>query len=62
MLRIGVCTRVGGGVERFIGTSGTISFHVAYDPASDESRVGTAVVDAYLSKIGLPYEAVTYIT
>src|SRR6516165_4552038 len=51
-----------GGVERFIGTSGKISFHVAYDPASDESRVETAVVDAYLSKIGLPYEAVSYIT
>ena len=51
-----------GGVERFIGTSGKISFHAAYDPASDESGVGTAGVDAYLSKIGLPYEAVTYIT
>src|SRR5215813_2433952 len=51
-----------GGVERFIGTSGKISFHAAYDAASDESGVGTAVVDAYLSKIGLPYEAVIYIT
>jgi len=51
-----------GGVERFIGTSGKISFHAAYDPASDESGVGTAGVDAYLSKIGLPYEAVIYIT
>jgi hypothetical protein len=51
-----------GGVERFIGNSGKISFHAAYDPASDESGVGTAVVDAYLSKIGLPYEAVIYIT
>jgi hypothetical protein len=49
-----------GGVERFIGTSGKISFHAAYDSAADESGVGT--VDAYLSKIGLPYEAVTYIT
>jgi len=34
-----------GGVERFIGTSGKISFHAAYDAASDESGVGTAVVD-----------------
>src|SRR6516165_5536535 len=51
-----------GGVERFIGISGKISFHAAYDAASDESVVGTAVVDAYLSKIGLPYEAVIYIT
>ena len=51
-----------GGVERFIGISGRISFHAAYDAASDESGVGTAVVDAYLRKIGLPYEAVIYIT
>ena len=51
-----------GGVERFIGISGKISFHAAYDAASDESGVGTAVVEAYLSKIGLPYEAVIYIT
>ena len=51
-----------GGVERFIGISGKISFHAAYDAASDESGVGTAMVDAYLSKIGLPYEAVIYIT
>src|SRR6266478_9887045 len=51
-----------GGVERFIGTSGKISFHAAYDSASGESGVGTAGVDAYLSKIGLPYEAVIYTT
>jgi hypothetical protein len=51
-----------GGVERFIGTSGKISFHAAYDSASGESGVGNAVVDAYLSKIGLPHEAVIYIT
>ena len=51
-----------GGVERFIGTSGKTRFHAAYDAASDESGVGTAVVDAYLNKIGLPYEAVIYIT
>ena len=38
-----------------------MSFHAAYDSASDESGVGTAVGDdAYLSKIGLPYEAVTW--
>src|SRR5262249_5111086 len=50
-----------GGVERFIGTGGKISFHAAYDPTADESGVGTAVVDTYLSKVGLPYEPVTYI-
>src|SRR5262245_32040170 len=41
-----------GGVERFIGTSGKISFHAAYDSASGESGVGNAVVDAYLSNVG----------
>ncbi len=52
-----------GGVERFIGTDGKISFHAAYDPASDRaSGVGRAGVGAYLTKIGLPYEAVIYIT
>jgi hypothetical protein len=51
-----------GGVERFIGTSGKISFHAAYDSASGESGVENAVVDAYLSKIGIPHEAVIYIT
>ncbi len=52
-----------GGVERFIGTDARIAFHVAYDPASDrETGVGNAVVGAYLTKIGLPYEAVMYIT
>ena len=51
-----------GGVERFIGTSGKISFHAAYDSASGESGVGNAVVDAYLSKIGMPHEAVIHIT
>src|SRR5262249_20076565 len=51
-----------GGAERFIGTSGKISFHATYDPAADESGAGTDVIDAYLSKIGLSYEAVIYIT
>jgi len=50
------------GVERFIGTGGKISFHAASDSAADESGVETAVVDGYLSKIGLPHEAVIYIT
>src|SRR5438445_10322727 len=50
-----------GGVERFIGTGGKIGFHAAYDPTADESGVGTAVVDAYLSKIGLPHEPIIYI-
>src|SRR6266446_3575861 len=52
-----------GGIERFIGADARIGFHAAYDPASDrESGVGNAVVGAYLTKVGLPYEAVIYIT
>jgi hypothetical protein len=52
-----------GGVERFIGTNGRIRFHAASDWASDrESGITNIVVGTYLAKIGLPYEAVTYIT
>jgi hypothetical protein len=52
-----------GGVERFIGTDGRIRFHAASDSASDrESGVTNTVVGTYLAKVGLPYEAVTYIT
>jgi hypothetical protein len=52
-----------GGVERFIGTDGKIGFHAAYDLASDgDAGIGNTVVSAYLAKIGLPYEAVIYIT
>jgi hypothetical protein len=52
-----------GGIERFIGTDARIGFHAAYNPASDrESGVGNALVVPYLTKIGLPYEAVMYIT
>jgi hypothetical protein len=52
-----------GGVERFIGTDGRIRFHAASDSASDrESGVANTVLGTYLAKVGLPYEAVTYIT
>jgi hypothetical protein len=52
-----------GGVERFIGTDGKIGFHAGYDSASDgDIGIGNTVVSAYLAKIGLPYEAVIYIT
>jgi hypothetical protein len=52
-----------GGVERFIGTDGRIRFHAASDWASDgESDVTNTVLGTYLAKVGLPYEAVTYIT
>ena len=52
-----------GGVERFIGTDGRIRFHAASDSASDrENGVTNTVVGTYLAKVGLPYEALTYIT
>jgi hypothetical protein len=52
-----------GGVERFIGTDGRIRFHAASDWASDrESGITSTVVGTYLAKVGLPYEAATYIT
>src|SRR6266545_4202541 len=52
-----------GGVERFIGSDGRIRFHAASDSASDrESGITNTVVGTYLAKVGLPFEAVTYIT
>jgi hypothetical protein len=40
-----------------------IGFHAAFDATSgQESGVGNALVGAYLSRIGLPYSAVIYIT
>jgi hypothetical protein len=52
-----------GGVERFIGTDGRIRFDAASDSASDrESGLTNTMVGTYLAKVGLPYEAVTYIT
>ena len=52
-----------GGVERFIGFDGRIRFHAASDAASDrESGATNTVVGTYLAKVGLPYEAVSYIT
>jgi hypothetical protein len=51
------------GVERFIGADASISFHAAHDTASGtQTGVGNAMVGAYLTKIGLPYEALVYIT
>jgi hypothetical protein len=52
-----------GGAQRFMAASGQIGFHAAYDSRSgQETGVGNAIVGAYLTKIGLPYEAVIYIT
>jgi hypothetical protein len=47
-----------GGIERFLGTDARIGFHAASNPASDGERN----ILPYLTKIGLPYEAIIYIT
>jgi hypothetical protein len=52
-----------GGTQRFMATGAKIGFHAAYNVKSgQETGVGNALLGAYLNKIGLPYEAVIYIT
>ncbi len=52
-----------GGTRRFMGPGARIGFHAAHDASSgQETGVGNALVGAYLSRIGLPYSAVIYIT
>jgi hypothetical protein len=52
-----------GGVERVMGPGAQIGFHAAYDLASGrEAGLGNALVGAYLSRIGLSYAVVMYIT
>src|SRR5205823_4863339 len=47
-----------GGIERFLGTDGRIGFHAASNPDSVRERG----ILRYLTKIGLPYDAIMYIT
>jgi hypothetical protein len=52
-----------GGTRRFMGPGAKIGFHSAYN--GDTGKItgpGNALVGAYLNKIGLPYNAVVYIT
>jgi ATP-dependent protease ClpP protease subunit len=52
-----------GGSERFMTRGARIGFHAAYDADTGrETGVGNAVLGAYLSKIGLSYDAIIYIT
>jgi len=52
-----------GGARRFMSADSRIGFHAAYDKSSGkETGVGNAVVGAYLTRIGLAYPAVIYIT
>jgi hypothetical protein len=52
-----------GGAHRSMTPDALIGFHAASDSQSGKvTGVGNAVMGAYLNKIGLPYEAVAYIT
>jgi sporulation related protein len=52
-----------GGTRRFMGPESKIGFHSAYSRETRQiTGPGNALVGAYLNKIGLPYNAVVYIT
>src|SRR5215467_497071 len=51
-----------GGTRRLMSAESKIGFHAAYTPDGRETGVGNALIGAYLTKIGLPYSAVVYIT
>jgi hypothetical protein len=54
-----------GGAHRFMGTGSKVGFHAAYIQragTTTESGPGNAVLGAYLDQIGLPEDAIVYIT
>jgi hypothetical protein len=54
-----------GGVHRFLGVGSKVGFHAAYVQkagTTTESGPGNAVLGAYLDQIGLPEDAIVYIT
>jgi len=54
-----------GGVRRVMGTGSKVGFHAAYIQkagTTTESGPGNAVLGAYLDQIGLPEDAIVYIT
>jgi hypothetical protein len=55
-----------GGVHRFLGQGAKVGFHAAYvqqkTGTTAESGPGNAVLGAYLDQIGLPEDAIVYIT
>jgi hypothetical protein len=54
-----------GGAHRFLGVGSKVGFHAAYVQkagANTESGPGNAVLGAYLDQIGLPEDAIVYIT
>ena len=54
-----------GGAHRFLGVGSKVGFHAAYvqkGGTTTESGPGNAVLGAYLDQIGLPEDAIVYIT
>src|SRR3954463_10911563 len=51
-----------GGTRRLMGEQARIGFHAASNADGRETGIGNALLGAYLNRIGLPYEAVMYIT
>lgn len=54
-----------GGARRFMGANARVGFHAAYVQkagGTTESGPGNAVLGAYLDQIGLPEDAIVYIT
>jgi hypothetical protein len=54
-----------GGTRRFLFTGSLVGFHAAYKEVSGvpaETGLGNAIVGAYLNSLGLPVNAVAYIT
>jgi hypothetical protein len=54
-----------GGAHRFLGVGSKVGFHAAYVQkagSTTESGPGNAVLGAYLDQIGLPEDAIVYIT
>ena len=50
------------GTERFVSRSARIGFHRASFIDGSESGVGDALIGAYLTRLGLSYDAVIYLT
>ena len=53
------------GKIRYVGTSGEVGFHAAYTGSGDEAKEigsGNAIIGAYLTKLGLSYNAVLFVT
>jgi hypothetical protein len=51
------------GPQRYMAAAAQIGFHAAYDnDTGQEAGTANAIVGAYLTRLGLPYEAVVYAT